>query len=64
MQHNGVEFQVVQTASPTGWKWTVQIPGKKVMTGRAVSRALAIAYAKTAIDRVMKAKPQPEQPTQ
>jgi len=56
MQHHGVEFVVVQTASPTGWKWAVQIPGKKVMTGRAVSRAVAIAYAKTAIDLAIKVK--------
>jgi hypothetical protein len=61
MQHRGVEYEVVQTASPTGWKWSFQIPGKRIKTGRAVSRAVAIIFAQAAIDRAIKAKPPPTQ---
>jgi hypothetical protein len=25
MEHKGIQYQVVQTANPTGWKWTVQL---------------------------------------
>jgi hypothetical protein len=60
MEHNGVEFQVVQTAGPTGWKWSFKIPGKRMKTGRAASRALAILYARTAIEKAIKVKRQPK----
>jgi hypothetical protein len=60
VQHNGVEFEVVQTASPTGRKWTVQILGKRTKTGRAPSRALAMIYARTAIEKAIKVKRQPK----
>jgi hypothetical protein len=64
MQHNGVEFEVVQTASPTGWKWSFQIPGKRIKTGRATSRALAIIFARTAIEKAIKVKRLSKMPTQ
>ena len=59
MQHKGVEYEVVQTANPTGWKWSFKIPGKGIKTGRAASRALAILYARTAIEQAIKVKRRP-----
>ena len=64
MQHNGVKFEVVQTAGPTGWRWSFQIPGKRIKTGRAASRALAILYARTAIEKAIKVKRQPKRTIQ
>jgi hypothetical protein len=46
-EHKGIHFTVVQTANPTGWRWTVElVPPLKSKTGEnradAVRRALAI----------------------
>ena len=41
MEHRGIEFTVVQTANPTGWKWTVHFPGHLSKTGMSSSRARA-----------------------
>jgi hypothetical protein len=41
---------VVQTANPTGWKWTVYVPGKRT----APNRLGAIRYAESAIDKAIK----------
>ena len=57
MEHKGVEYAVVQTASPTGWAWTFQIKGQRVRTGTAASRVMAIAFACAAIDKAAKIKP-------
>jgi hypothetical protein len=57
MEHRGVEFTVVQTANPTGWRWTVEIPGQKPRSGAVHDRAGAIANAKRAIDIALGAKP-------
>ena len=62
MEHIGIEYTVVQTANPTGWKWTVQLPRHKPKTGSAPSRALAIIAAKLAIEHAIKV-PRTQQPT-
>jgi len=56
MEHNGIPFSVVQTANPTGWRWTIHIPGKRHKSGTAVHRAIAISVAKIAIEKAIKAK--------
>jgi hypothetical protein len=33
MEYKGVEYQVVLTASPSGWKWTVEMAGKQPTSG-------------------------------
>ena len=53
MEHNGIPFSVVQTANPTGWKWTIHIPGKRQKSGTAVHRAIAISVAKIAIEKAI-----------
>jgi hypothetical protein len=60
MEHRGIEYSVVQTASPTGWKWTARFPGRKPKTGHAFSRDRAIMAAKSAIDKAVKVKPTDE----
>jgi hypothetical protein len=52
MEHRGVAYQVVQTASPTGWKWTVRLDSERTRTGETLSRAAAIYKAKSAINSV------------
>jgi hypothetical protein len=48
---------VVQTASPTGWKWTVYVPGRPPKSGTAVNRLFAIRHAEVAIEKAIKVKP-------
>jgi|KBSMisStandDraft_5_1062788.scaffolds.fasta_scaffold94408_4 hypothetical protein len=53
MEYRNIEYQVVQTSSPTGWKWTVHIPGRRVRTGSSYNRASAIGLAHRAIDKLL-----------
>ena len=53
MEHKGIEYQVVQTANPTGWKWTVHLPEGRTKTGVSFSRGHAIFYAILAIDKAV-----------
>jgi len=57
MNYKGIEYQVVQTASPTEWKWTVWMDGRQPKTGSGHSRTVAIALAQLAIDRLSKGNP-------
>jgi hypothetical protein len=45
----GIEYAVVQTSNPTGWKWTVHINATKTRSGDTFSKALAIANAELAM---------------
>ena len=56
MRYRGIEFEVVQTVSPTGWKWTFQIEGQQMKTGKAGSRAIAIVLVQAAIDKAIRMK--------
>jgi hypothetical protein len=56
-QHQDIEYSVVQTANPTGWRWTVYIPGRlKPKSGRAFDRQTAVRLAEIVIDRAIKVK--------
>jgi len=59
MEYKGVEYTVVQTCAPTGWKWTVSAPaGLRSTTGMSHSREEATRIAQIRIDRAIKqAKP-------
>jgi hypothetical protein len=60
INYNGLEILVVQTANPTGYKWTVQLDASRVRTGASCSRDEAIYDAKRFIDKATKAKPRTE----
>jgi hypothetical protein len=60
MEHKGIQYQIVQTASPTGWKWTVQIDDIRTRTGTSFSKGNAIFQAVKAIDKVLAAQPRPK----
>jgi hypothetical protein len=51
MEHKGVQYQVVETVNPRGWKWTVQLAEGRTISGVSFSRAHAIFYAICAIDK-------------
>ena len=54
MEYRGFEYTVVQTANPTGWKWTVKLDESRTKTGRAFSRASAIKFAEHVIMKTAK----------
>ncbi len=64
MEHKGISYSVVQTANPTGWKWTIELPGKPPRSGRSANRTTALRMAKIAIDRAIKVKRQPKRTIQ
>jgi len=56
MEHKGIRFTVVQTAAPTGWRWSVELTPLKTRTGQAYSREGAIRKAKSVIDKLHPAR--------
>jgi hypothetical protein len=59
MEHKGVPYQVVQTANPTGWRWTVEFDDGRTRTGTSFSRGNAIFTAIRAIEKVLVPNPPP-----
>ena len=53
MEYRDTEYQILQTANPTGWKWSVLFAGTHIRTGSAYKRAGAIALAQRAIDKFL-----------
>ena len=56
MQYRNTEYQVVQTANPTGWKWIVLVGGQHIRTGTGYNRTGSIALAQRAIDNLLKSR--------
>jgi hypothetical protein len=54
VDHKGIEYSVVQTANPTGWKWTVILDATRTRAGIAHSRVYAILDAERAIEKAVK----------
>ena len=57
MEHKGVPYQIVQTANPSGFRWSVQLDATRSRTGTSNSRGNAIFRAVSVIDKALKAKP-------
>lgn len=51
MQYKGIEYQVVLTANPTGWKWTVQLDATRTRSGTSYSMKSAVLEAQRRIDK-------------
>jgi hypothetical protein len=54
VEHKGFQYEVIETANPVGWKWTVQLADGRTITGVSSSRGHAIFYAINAIDKVLR----------
>jgi hypothetical protein len=53
MQHKGINYTVVMTANPTGWRWTVELlPPLRSRTGDTLTRAAGVREALAAIDKL------------
>jgi hypothetical protein len=38
MEYKGLEYSIVQTSNPTGWKWIVRLDDGRTKTGTAPNR--------------------------
>ncbi|WP_271602270.1 hypothetical protein [Bradyrhizobium sp. CCBAU 45384] len=54
MKHQGIEYTVVQTINPSGWKWSFERDGRSPKTGIAFDRAEAITAAQRAIGQLLR----------
>jgi hypothetical protein len=54
MEYKGIEYQIVQTANPRGFRWVIHLNETKTRTGVSPSRSGAIFEAKWAIDKALK----------
>jgi hypothetical protein len=54
MDYKGIEYTVVQTSHPRGWKWTAYFDPTRSRSGDAFSKVRAISDAEKAIDRALK----------
>jgi hypothetical protein len=53
MNYRGVDFMVVQSLSPRGWKWSVNL-GHREAGGTQYDRESAISKAKKCIDDLIR----------
>ena len=54
MQYKAIEYQVVRTANPTGWKWIVQLGATRTRIGASYSMKSAVLDAQRKIDKELK----------
>ena len=54
MEYKDIQYQIVQTANPYGWKWTVILDAKRSRSGESWSRAAAVRDAEAEIDEALK----------
>jgi len=50
MEHRGIEYQIVQTANPKGWRWIARLSEHSMKSGTSNSSGNAIFKALRAID--------------
>jgi hypothetical protein len=54
MKYKGIQYQIVETASPVGFKWTVQFSEGSTKMGHTLTRDGAIFAAQYTIDNAAK----------
>jgi hypothetical protein len=59
MEYKGIHYEIVQTANPRGWKWTVFLDDGRTRRGEAATRPHAFVVAERAIDNAMAARAEP-----
>jgi hypothetical protein len=53
VEHRSIQYQVVQTVNPTGFRWTVQLDSNRTRTGTSSSKGNAIFRAVCLINTVV-----------
>jgi hypothetical protein len=57
MEYRTVQFEVVETTNPYGWKWVVFLDATRTRTGIGLTRADAVSDAEFAIDKALDSRP-------
>jgi hypothetical protein len=57
MEHRGIQYQVLETANPAGFIWTVYLKQDRTKIGVSFSNENAIFNAMRAIDKALAMKP-------
>jgi hypothetical protein len=55
-----MEYQIVQTAKPSGWKWTVFLDATRTRSGYSLSRQYALFEALHVIEKATKSADKPQ----
>jgi|GEM_PF-3124212 len=53
MEYKTIQFEVVETTNPYGWKWIVFVDATRTRTGIGLTRADAVLDAELVIDQVL-----------
>jgi hypothetical protein len=53
MEYKTIQFEVVETTNPYGWKWIVFLDATRTRTGIGLTRADAVLDAELVIDKVL-----------
>jgi hypothetical protein len=56
MRYRDTEYEVFQTANPTGWKWKVRLDDNRTRVGSGFSRGHSVGLAQRAIDKALPAE--------
>ena len=54
MEYKGLQYSIVQTSNPTGWKWIERLDDGRTRTGTAPNRVAAIRLAQIRIEKAVK----------
>jgi hypothetical protein len=53
MEYRTIQFEIVETTNPYGWKWIVFLDATRTRTGIGLTRADAVSDAEFAIDKAL-----------
>jgi len=56
VEHQGIEYTIVQTINRFGWRWSFEREGRAPKTGVAYNRIEAVRAAERAISKALKEK--------
>lgn len=56
MEYKNIQFDVIQTTNPYGWKWIVLLDANRTRTGVGLTRADAVLDAELAIDKALESR--------
>jgi hypothetical protein len=56
MEYKNIQFEIIETTNPYGWKWIVFLDATRTYTGIGLTRADAVLDAECAIDKVLETR--------
>jgi hypothetical protein len=56
LEHRGIQYQIVRTANPTGYRWTIYLDGNRTRSGACYSKEAAVYEVKRTIAKFVKVK--------